>query len=315
MSDPEIEETLIYVDDESSEDVEICAPETPVILALAKEPETKKAEPEPPPVERRKMRKAPAPPDTIMTLDEIKSKYSKKCPKCSKFTKLVTVAEEDFGLGVYCTDECGYAEALKGKPARGSSVDWYIPNPIMRMLSTAPKNHQLRALVLSHLGTPIPRTCETWLEISDWISGWHDAKNPNLSPKTPTLKPSDRLAVRIEVGYSVTEQGTASYTARRNGYAHVELTDEELMEIVSVCVEQGLSLRTLGDSIKSRVRDKVSNNPPNTEVDRYHYSEHEGEDAEDAECEITTNTNSITEMMFRWMEEKHPQGFEHFSRE
>ena len=112
----------------------------------------------------------------------------------------------------------------------------------LELVRLVPRNPQVRALILKLTGLLPPLECETFEQLKDWVE-----LNCEKRLKLPSSRPSrhnQEGGIVINVDFSETECGRASYSVRRYGTESFRLGAVELAEMVQTAVDDGGHGRT-----------------------------------------------------------------------
>ena len=236
-----------------------------------------------------------------MTDQELIDKGPSQCPKCGKFVQRILIATDEHLPGYWCSGiDCGWMEPLPGQLKHTCTIEEAIPNELYWMLSKAPLNDHLRAHVLAAVGKPIPKSCQTIDDIERWI----ECTFVNRYCPNPSKRRTRSPGVSIEVGYSFTEFGTATYTCNRSGSSEYEVSGEELREMA----ETSDTFDGFRRAVSSHLQDACSDDPPDTDAKDYEYGNEESTDQDNTSYEI--HRGSLEDALREWLDEHMPEAFD-----
>jgi hypothetical protein len=237
----------------------------------------------------------------VMTDQELIDKGPSQCPKCGKFVQRILIATDEHLPGYWCSGaDCGWMDWLPGQLKRICTTEEAIPKELFWMLCKAPLNDHLRAHVLAAVGKPVPKSCQTIVDIERWIeSTYIPLWGAPIKRRTTRTH-----GVSIEVSYSYTESGTATYTCNRSGSSEYEISGEELREMAETCDTFDRFRRAVSDNL----RDSCEEDPPDTDSDSYEYGNEESTDQDNTSCEIHRGT--LEDALREWLDEHMPDAFQ-----
>lgn len=237
----------------------------------------------------------------VMTDQELIDKGPSQCPKCGKFVQRILIATDEHLPGYWCSGtDCGWMDWLPGELKNTCTIEDAIPNELYWMLSKAPMNDHLRAHVLAAVGKPVPKSCQTIEDIERWIESTYIPLLGTPSKRRTTRAPG----VSIDVIYSYTECGTATYERIRSGSSEYEVSGDELREMVQTCD----TFESFKRSVSSHLRDACSDDPPDTDSDDCEYGNEESTDQDNTSCDI--QRGELEDALREWLDEHMPNAFD-----
>lgn len=171
------------------------------------------------------------------------------------------------------------------------------------LLRLVPRNPQVRAVILKLTGKLPPPECETFEQLKDWVELNCEPKFRSSANRTA----SREGGISINVDFSETECGRASYSVSRSGSESFRINAEDLMEMVQTAIDEGAGL----DAIVEAVATKIDNDawsqcePSLDDSGDYDYSDHQ--ETETSDSETSYRRNDIRTAVLAFVRERHPE--------
>lgn len=177
-------------------------------------------------------------------------------------------------------------------PVKKSSLFEVLPLSVIELLKTAPHNETIRAVVLAHIGTPIPDEHRKFEDIQNWIEF-------NIAPKLTKLgmpkKATPHAAatrflnddgdVTIECDVMEEEYGTCRYSITNTGRGCIPITQQQLRLLVENCSRWDNLVDEVCDNLSEGWPDYVEAGNPTD--DGYSYDDYSTSGTEDSSCHIS----------------------------
>jgi hypothetical protein len=181
-----------------------------------------------------------------------------------------------------------------------STIELVLPKTIIELLKAQPENATIRTHVLVHTKVPIPDEFKTYDAIKDWIE--HNIKPNRFGIAPGTLEP-------FQIGgcsYSETEIGNCRYRVERvaNNFTHT-VKPQDLLELVKRTVAHEGDLDSAISDLDGFIRDRIYEDPPNTEADwdRARMDRHEADETTDSEA----SAGALHDPLVAWLQANAPQ--------
>lgn len=175
----------------------------------------------------------------------------------------------------------------------------------LELVQLVPRNPQVRALILKLTGKLPPPECETFEQLKEWVE-LNCEKRLKPSP-TPTSRHNQQGGIVINVDFSETECGRASYSVRRYGTESFRVGAVELLEIVRTALDEGDGLDEIVEAIASKIDDDAWSqcDPSMDDSGDYDYSDHESSETDDSETSF--NRGDLRNTVLAFMRDRHPE--------
>ena len=175
----------------------------------------------------------------------------------------------------------------------------------IELIALAPRNPHVRALILKLTGKLPPPECATFAQLKDWVE-LNCEKRARPSP-TQTGTHSREGGIVINVDFSETEYGRASYSVRRHGSESFRIGAEDLMEMVRTAIDDGDGLDEVVEAVASKIDEDAWGecDPSLDDSGDYDYSEHDVSDTGDSATEC--NKSEIRAAVLAFVRERHPE--------
>lgn len=175
----------------------------------------------------------------------------------------------------------------------------------LELVRLVPRNPQVRALILKLTGLLPPLECETFEQLKDWVE-----LNCEKQLKLPSSRPSrhnQEGGIVINVDFSETECGRASYSVRRYGTESFRLGAVELAEMVQTAVDDGEGMEELLEAIATRIDEDAWSqcDPRMDDSGDYDYSDHESSETDDSETSFSRS--DLRNSVQAFLRERHPE--------
>jgi hypothetical protein len=175
----------------------------------------------------------------------------------------------------------------------------------IELIGLAPRNPHVRALILKLTGKLPPTECATFAQLKEWVE-LNCEKRAKPLPSAAGRNSRDGGIV-VNVDFSETEYGRASYSVRRHGSESFRIGADDLMEMVQSAIDDGDGL----DKVVEAVADKVDSDawgecdPSLDDSGDYNYSEHDVSDTGDSET--SCDRAEIRRAVLAFVRERHPE--------
>ena len=175
----------------------------------------------------------------------------------------------------------------------------------LELVQLVPRNPQVRALILKLTGKLPPPECETFEQLKEWVE-LNCEKRLKQSP-TPTSRHNPEGGIVINVDFSETECGRASYSVRRYGTESFRVGAVELLEMVRTAIDEGDGLDEVVEAIASKIDDDAWSqcDPSMDDSGDYDYSDHESSETDDSETSF--NRGDLRNTVLAFMRDRHPE--------
>lgn len=173
------------------------------------------------------------------------------------------------------------------------------------LVQLVPRNPQVRALILKLTGKLPPPECETFAQLKEWVE-LNCEKRLKPSP-APTSRHHPEGGIAINVDFSETECGRASYSVRRYGTESFRVGAVELLEIVRTAIDEGDGLDEVVEAIATKIDDDAWNqcDPSMDDSGDYDYSDHESAETDDSETSFSRG--DIRNTVLAFLRDRHPE--------
>lgn len=175
----------------------------------------------------------------------------------------------------------------------------------LELVRLVPRNPQVRALILKLTGLLPPLECATFEQLKDWVE-----LNCEKRIKPPPTRPSRHNpegGIVINVDFSETECGRASYSVRRYGTESFRLGAAELAEMVQTAVDDGEGMDELLEAIATRIDEDAWSqcDPSMDDSGDYDYSDHDSGETDDSETSFSRS--DLRNSVQAFLRERHPE--------
>jgi len=169
-----------------------------------------------------------------------------------------------------------------------------IPPALQRMITLAPTNKQVRALVMARMCQAIPSELTTVEAIKEWI-------NQNPPPK---IAPPEATAVSVVIQVGDTEYGTCRYAVSRHGDSTYELDSSDMEELIAE--HEGQDVMNIVGAVIDYLQGKAEDDPPDLESsNEYDYSDYDADDHSD--YRVRMPRDSVREQVVHYLRSYHPE--------
>ena len=175
----------------------------------------------------------------------------------------------------------------------------------IELIEMAPRNPHVRALILKLTGKLPPPVCATFAQLKDWVEvNCEKRARPSASGQA---RHSREGGIVINVDFSETECGRASYSVRRYGTESFRVGAVELLEMVRTAIDEGDGLDEVVDAIASKIDDDAWHqcDPSMDDSGDYDYSDHESSETDDSETSF--NRGDLRNTVLAFMRDRHPE--------
>jgi hypothetical protein len=175
----------------------------------------------------------------------------------------------------------------------------------LELVRLVPRNPQVRALILKLTGKLPPTECETFEQLKEWVE-LNCEKRLKPSP-TPSSRHNPEGGIVINVDFSETECGRASYSVRRYGTESFRVGAVELLEMVRTAIDEGDGLDEVVEAIATKIDDDAWSqcDPSMDDSGEYDYSDHESSETDDSETSFSRG--DIRNTVLAFMRDRHPE--------
>jgi hypothetical protein len=154
------------------------------------------------------------------------------------------------------------------EPVKKCNLKDALPASVIQMVESFPQNETVRSVVCAHLKVPIPKECETFQQIQNWIEATIDP------PKSG--QPNNYIIIPLSA--SSIECGRCEYSVSRSGNGNFKVTDSEMIAMLQEAEDC--------DDLKAFLTDLINNKGGASLVDmdddgNYGYINHEATSIED----------------------------------
>ena len=169
-----------------------------------------------------------------------------------------------------------------------------IPPALQRMITLAPTNKQVRALVMARMCQAIPSELTTVEAIKEWI-------NQNPPPK---IAPPEATAVSVVIQVGDTEYGTCRYAVSRHGDSTYELDSADMEELIEE--NEGRDVAHIVSAAIEYLKGKAEDDPPDLESSmEYDYDDYSSDDHTDYRSRLPLD--SVREQVMHYLRSYHPE--------
>jgi hypothetical protein len=175
----------------------------------------------------------------------------------------------------------------------------------IELVQLVPRNPQVRALILKLTGLLPPLECETFEQLKDWVE--LNCEKRLKQPPTRAARHNQEGGIVINVDFSETECGRASYSVRRYGTESFRVGATELLEIVQTVIDDGEGMDEVVEAIATRIDNDAWSqcDPRMDDSGDYDYSDHESSETDDSETSFSRN--DIRNALLTYLRERHPE--------
>lgn len=190
-------------------------------------------------------------------------------------------------------------------PERKCHFETLFDASCIELIRLAPRNPLVRALILKLTGQLPGPELETFEQLKDWIE-CHCTQRVRPMPNQ-NGRCSIAGGISINVEFSETEFGRASYSVPRWGSEEFRVGATDLLEIIEEVIEAGGSMDEVVDSIAGKIDDDGWNEcePSLDSYGDYTYTDEESSDSSDAET--TYSRNDIRSAVRTFLQEQRPE--------
>jgi hypothetical protein len=184
---------------------------------------------------------------------------------------------------------------------RRCNIEEVFARPFIELIGLAPRNPVVRGLILSQTGRLPGSERETFEQIKEWVETTCDKR---MRPPNVT-RSEDAFAVNVE--FSETEHGRASYSVPRSGSDEFTLNVEELVPMIEEAVDDGDGIDTVVDKIAELIHSEAWDRcePDLDDYGDYDYEDHESNDSGNTSVEFSTN--QVRDRLNQFLRERHPE--------
>ena len=175
----------------------------------------------------------------------------------------------------------------------------------IELMQLVPLNSFVRALILKLTGKMPDAKCDSFEQLKDWTE-----LNCEKRARSTAGRSGQRVlsgGIRINVEFSETEYGRASYSVARSGSDEFQINAGDLMEIVRDAIEAGEGIGEIVEVIAGRINDDAWNqcDPSMDDYGDYNYDEHDSTGSEDSGT--TYSRDEIRNAVLAFIRERHPE--------
>jgi hypothetical protein len=168
------------------------------------------------------------------------------------------------------------------------------------LLAMAPRNCIVRGLILALTRKMPPEECQSYDEVKAWVEA-------NCEKRLGKGQGESNAAIRIDIKFSDTETGRASYSLGRNGQEVFELETEEIIDLAEEIAGDGGKLDGLVEAIAAKITEDAWNRclPGMDDGDGdYDYYDHDSEDSSNRQVKFSKLT--LKGELLRFLGQYHP---------
>lgn len=187
--------------------------------------------------------------------------------------------------------------------ARKCRIEEVFDPSFIELLKLVPANPYVRGLVLKLTGKmPTPES-ETFEQLKDWVE-FNCSKRIR---KSAPAKNSDEGGVIINVEFSETEYGRASYSVSRSGSEPFRIGAGEVTELIQDAITDGRGIEDVIDTIAARIKDEAWDecDPGMDNYGDYDYDDHESSDSGNGEIDFSRQ--EIRNVLLRFLHDQRPE--------
>jgi hypothetical protein len=199
-------------------------------------------------------------------------------------------------------------------------IEYQIPKESLDLIRAAPLNPVSRGILLKYVKKPCPDSCKTFANVKNWVE--ENGNNINLqassaeantlqqmnpAPAPPPARARPAVAFSIDVLYSETESGSATYDCTNSGSGPVEITEEYLLRIANRTAERGNGMDAVMEALAGDM-EELAREQLSFEAEDYEYNNHESSDATDQNADYSST--ALRERVGAYLLENHPNLYE-----
>lgn len=188
---------------------------------------------------------------------------------------------------------------------RKCKIEEVFDQYFIELLRLVPRNPIVRALILKLAGKMPGPEHQTFEQIREWAETNCEKKARSSSKRTAMGVPDDGIAINVE--FSETEYGRASYSVRRSGSEEFHISAEDLIEMVQAAIEAGEGIDEVVEAVAEKIDEDAWDRcePSMDDYGEYDYDNQEGTDFGDSETEYSKN--EIRNAVLAFVRERHPE--------
>jgi hypothetical protein len=185
---------------------------------------------------------------------------------------------------------------------RKCKIDEVFAGSFIDLISLAPKNRTVRAIIMAETGKMPAPECETLEQIKEWVETTCDKKRRVSGHQ----RNEGVTAFSITVDFSEKEYGSANYSVNRSGSEEFNVDRDELLEIVETAIDNGESIDDLVQTISEKIHEDAWNqcDPNMDDYGDYDYDSHES--SESGSCGESFSAAQIRERVLAFLRANHP---------
>jgi hypothetical protein len=184
---------------------------------------------------------------------------------------------------------------------RRCQIEDVFDRSFIDLMTLAPRNPHIRALILKLIGRMPGPECETFEQVKHWVETSCQRKaRPAGAGRTAT-----DVGITITVGFAEMEYGSARYSVRRRGQDQFQLSADDLIDMVRDRLPEGIE--GIVEAVAADIDDNAwSHCEPAMEDDGdYNYSDHDCSYTDDSETSY--NREEIREAVLAFLRSRHPE--------
>lgn len=190
-------------------------------------------------------------------------------------------------------------------PERKCQFETLFDASCIDLIRLVPRNPSVRALILKLTGQLPDPGLETFDQLKDWIECHCTQRVRPLPNRNGRARGEGGISINVE--FSETECGRASYSVPRWGSEEFRVGAADLLEIIEEVIEAGGSMDEVVDSVAGKIDDDAWNEcePDLDHYGDYTYTDEESSDSSDAET--TYSRNDIRSAVRTFLQEQRPE--------
>jgi hypothetical protein len=175
----------------------------------------------------------------------------------------------------------------------------------IELLRLAPRNPHVRALILKMTGKMPGAECGTFDQIKAWTETTCEKKARPLPSRSTQGAVQDGISIDVE--FSETEYGRASYSVPRSGSEEFQLSAEDLLEMVQEAIADGEGMDKIVDRIADKIDEDAWNqcDPSLDNYGDYDFDHYEADDSGNSEA--TYSREQIRSRVLAFVQARQPE--------
>lgn len=184
-------------------------------------------------------------------------------------------------------------------------IEEVFDQDFIELLRLVPRNPIVRALILKLTGKMPGPEWETFEQVKEWVETNCEKRARASSKRTARGAANDGIAINVE--FSETEYGRASYSVRRSGSEEFHVSAEDLIEMVQAAIEAGEGIDEVVEAVAEKIDEDAWDRcePSMDNYGEYDYDNQEGNDFGDSETDYSKN--EIRNAVLAFIRERHPE--------